>query len=319
MMESSLRKPTLTIRGTITPIDNSKPRNHVLIIGQLHDLVELSFDKISCKLPSKIAEEDWSCAVHSLSPSPTDSCSLYQNLATVAVLPLKSSRHNTPSRSHSLTKLVRAHTVGEDECIVIVCEQANLFASVCAIARAYPSYSRKTSSNLSLQYNVTIEILLTDSSAAITKEEIKALTAACEGIRLAAHMVDAPANEMHTDAFIEEVKKVADQLGIVPTIIRGTELAQKGFGGIYGVGKAAVNPPALVVLSHKPKGATESIAWVGKGIVFDTGGLSMKTKTTMPGMKRDCGGATSVLGAFYAAVVTGFGQNLHAIFCLAEN
>lgn len=57
--------------------------------------------------------------MNSLSPSPTDSYALYQNLATVAVLPLKSSRHNTPSRAHSLTKLVRTHTVGEDEYIVV--------------------------------------------------------------------------------------------------------------------------------------------------------------------------------------------------------
>ena len=48
--------------------------------------------------------------------------------------------------------------------------------------------------------------------------------------------------------------------------------------GIYGVGKAAVNPPALVVLSHTPPKATTTIAWVGKGIVYDTGGLSLKTK-----------------------------------------
>ncbi|KAL7646360.1 UNVERIFIED_CONTAM: hypothetical protein RMT77_003270 [Armadillidium vulgare] len=315
----NVRYPNIIIKGTLTPVDISKPRNHVLIIGQLHDLVELAYDKISCKLPSKVGEEDWTWAVNSLSPSPTDSCSLYQNVATVAALPLKSSRHNTPSRAHSLTKLVRTHTVGEDECIVIVCEQANLFASVCAIARAYPSYSKKTSSSLSLIYTVTIEILLTDSTVALSRDEIKALTETCEGVRLAAHIVDAPANEMHTDGFIEEVKKVAEKLGLIPTIIRGNELAQKGFGGIYGVGKAALNPPALVVLSHKPQGATENIAWVGKGIVFDTGGLSMKTKTTMPGMKRDCGGAAAILGGFYAAVSAGFSQNLHAVFCLAEN
>ena len=48
--------------------------------------------------------------------------------------------------------------------------------------------------------------------------------------------------------------------------------------GIYGVGKAAVHPPALAVLSHKPDGATQTIAWVGKGIVYDTGGLSIKGK-----------------------------------------
>ena len=48
--------------------------------------------------------------------------------------------------------------------------------------------------------------------------------------------------------------------------------------GIYGVGKAAVHQPALAILSHTPSGATETICWVGKGIVYDTGGLSIKGK-----------------------------------------
>lgn len=48
--------------------------------------------------------------------------------------------------------------------------------------------------------------------------------------------------------------------------------------GIYGVGKAAVHQPALAVLSHTPKGATKNIAWVGKGIVYDTGGLCIKDR-----------------------------------------
>ena len=50
------------------------------------------------------------------------------------------------------------------------------------------------------------------------------------------------------------------------------------FSGIYGVGKGALNKPAMVVLSHTPKGATETVAWVGKGIVYDTGGLSIKVR-----------------------------------------
>ena len=50
------------------------------------------------------------------------------------------------------------------------------------------------------------------------------------------------------------------------------------YPGIYGVGKAAVNKPALVVLKHKPPGATKNIALCGKGIVYDTGGLSIKGK-----------------------------------------
>ena len=59
-------------------------------------------------------------------------------------------------------------------------------------------------------------------------------------------------------------------------IIQGEQLNERGFGGIYGVGKAAAHEPALAVLSHLPAGATETIAWVGKGIVYDTGGLSIK-------------------------------------------
>ena len=80
-------------------------------------------------------------------------------------------------------------------------------------------------------------------------------------------------------SFVEEAKRVGAELGIVPTIIRGEELRERGFGGIYGVGKAAAHPPALVVLSHKPAKTSKAIAWVGKGIVYDTGGLSIKVNT----------------------------------------
>jgi leucyl aminopeptidase len=62
-----------------------------------------------------------------------------------------------------------------------------------------------------------------------------------------------------------------------------------------GVGKAADHPPALVVLSYNEGSQGPGVAWVGKGIVYDTGGLSIKTKTGMPGMKRDMGGAAAVL------------------------
>jgi probable aminopeptidase NPEPL1 len=66
------------------------------------------------------------------------------------------------------------------------------------------------------------------------------------------------------------VKSVAKELGIEPMVIEGEELNQKGFGGIYNVGKAATHPPKLVVLSHKSAKAKRTIAWVGKGIVYDT-------------------------------------------------
>jgi probable aminopeptidase NPEPL1 len=91
------------------------------------------------------------------------------------------------------------------------------------------------------------------------------------------------------------------------------------FGGLWGVGKASEHPPALVVLSYVPAAANKTLALVGKGIVFDTGGLSIKGSTYMPTMKCDMGGAASVMAGFEAAVLSGTKVALHAVLCIAEN
>ncbi|CAH0551586.1 unnamed protein product [Brassicogethes aeneus] len=302
-------------------------RNPVLILGQVKHLTQIKFQDIKCKLEPRVAEETFKVAVAGLHPSPTDTCSLYLNLATVAALPVKCSRHNTPSRAHAITRLVQVCSVGVDESIVIICEKNDVYASACAVTRAFPQYSKKTSTNNEENVTISVEFLIVSGHSNIENgdilelapEEVNALEHAATGIRMAARIVDTPCNEMNVNSFLEEIKAVGQSLNITPTIIRGEELAARGFGGIYGVGKAASVPPALAVLSHMPESAHVSVAWVGKGIVYDTGGLSIKGKTAMPGMKRDCGGAAGILGAFYAAVKANFSQNLHAIFCLAEN
>ncbi|KAJ7337186.1 putative aminopeptidase npepl1 [Desmophyllum pertusum] len=239
----------------------------------------------------------------------------------IGALPTGASRHNSPAHPHFLKKLVCSHLPGGDSCIVVVCERSDAFASACAIARAFPTFSRKTSKAKIRSKTVTVEFVLVGNNydSPITSEDVECMTAVADSIRLTARLVDMPCQDMHTSAFVQEITKVGDELGIVAVVIKGEELNQKGFGGLYGVGKAAVNPPALVVLSHTPMSATRTIAWVGKGIVYDTGGLSIKAKTSMCGMKRDCGGAAGILGAFRAAVKLGFSENLHAVFCMAEN
>jgi len=91
---------------------------------------------------------------------------------------------------------------------------------------------------------------------------------------------------------------------------------------LFGCVKAASEGPALVVLSYFPEKSNQSEAGVlvGKGIVYDTGGLSIKGKDMMPGMKRDMGGAAAIFHAFVAAVKGGkLSIPLHAVICLAEN
>ncbi|XP_013779517.1 probable aminopeptidase NPEPL1 [Limulus polyphemus] len=292
-------------------------RSPVLIIGQTKHLSRTTFNDVKMKLEPKVTEEIFKSAVEMLHPSPTDICSLYLNLAAVAALPTKCSRHNSPAQGHAVTKLVKNWSSGTDEFIVIICEKKDAFASACAVARAYPLYSTK-SSGMSTSHNVMVEFLLVDDES-LNETDLRCLTVAAEGVQLAARIVDTPCSEMNTTAFLKEIEEVGVALGIKPMVIQGHELDRKGFGGIFSVGKAASHPPALAVLSHTPEGAQETIAWVGKGIVYDTGGLCIKAKTAMTGMKRDCGGAAGILGAFYVSVKMGFRSNLHAVFCLAEN
>lgn len=173
------------------------------------------------------------------------------------------------------------------------------------MTRAFPLYSRKSGGggdNTDDKVTVNVEFILIENDTidvanVLSPSDIEVLSNTSNGIRLAARIVDAPCNEMNVTHFVNEIIAISIELkDVKSTIIRGDELNDRGFGGIYGVGKAASVPPALVVLSHEPAGATETYAWVGKGIVYDTGGLSIKAKTSMPGMKRDCGG--SFLGTF---------------------
>ncbi|XP_055490371.1 probable aminopeptidase NPEPL1 isoform X2 [Leucoraja erinacea] len=302
---------------------DSDPRSRaVLFAGQLPNLHKLAWSQVKGKLEPRVTQEVWKTALRILNPNPVDTCSLWLKHAFVAALPAKVSRHNSPSSAQFLTRLICNSLSGKtDQCIVLVCEYADVFALACALARAFPLFTRRTGlDKREDKLTVTVQfILVGENIEPLCESTLACLSNAAEGIRLAARIVDMPCCEMNTDDFLVEINLVGSELGIIPTIIRGEELNHKGFGGIYGVGKAAMNPPALAILSHTPEDATQTIAWVGKGIVYDTGGLSIKSKTHMPGMKRDCGGAAAVLGAFRAAVKQGFKENLHALFCLAEN
>ncbi|KAL1115095.1 hypothetical protein AAG570_007126, partial [Ranatra chinensis] len=264
-----------------------------------------------------VALQVYKSALASLHPSTSDTVSLYLGLARLAALPGKCSRHNAPARPHALTTIVKSTSSGVSETIIVVCEFDDVFASAAAVARAYPLYSKKTNA----EATVDVEFLVVGGrgGSSISWEALDALATA---VRSTARIVDMPCSEMNVAHFLEEVISVGETYGLDVTIVRGEELHERGLNGIYGVGRAAEVGPALAVLSTRPAANDAGgpvIAWVGKGIVYDTGGLSIKGKVMMPGMKRDCGGAAAVLGAMCVASRLGFSTQLHAVFCLAEN
>lgn len=101
-------------------LKKTDPQQHpVLIVGQLRHLSILKFENVQCKLSPRVSEEIFQYAITCLHPSPTDFCPLYLDLATIAALPIKCSRHNTSSRSHAITRLVKTHTMNVTETILV--------------------------------------------------------------------------------------------------------------------------------------------------------------------------------------------------------
>lgn len=147
-----------------------------------------------------------------------------------------------------------------------------------------------------------------------------------DGVRLAARLSDMTPAELTTTAYAAECKAVADALGDTVTYREITGEALKPYGGLYGVGQAATCPPRLVILEYTPpegdvgeSSPEKTVALVGKGIVYDTGGLSLKPKTGMCGMKHDMGGSAGMLGAFYSACKLKTPRKITLLMCLAEN
>jgi probable aminopeptidase NPEPL1 len=146
-----------------------------------------------------------------------------------------------------------------------------------------------------------------------------------------------PPNLLHPDSYADFVRNMVSDLrdeghSVGLEVIRGEELVALGLNGLYGVGKSATHPACLVHLSYVPPilgedtpAPAKSICLVGKGITYDTGGLSLKSKEGMPTMKRDMGGSAGVLGAFRSLVLDGASlasatpTPIHALLCIAEN
>ncbi|KAF4735065.1 putative aminopeptidase npepl1, partial [Perkinsus olseni] len=249
----------------------------------------------------------------------------------VLKVPEESSRFNTRARPDQVTKLLAEQG---DLCssraarVIAVAEsEEDVIASGLAVARAAPLYREKGKGEGRGAVSATLWSMAAGGVAPRLSEKLGRVA---ENIRTAAALVDMPPNYINPVTYTGLCEKIADELrrsghDVRLEVIRAEELRDGGFGGIWNVGKGSVgSPPALVRLSWYPEGTQEGepgTVLVGKGITFDTGGLSIKSSDNMRGMKTDIGGAAGLLGAFMSAVQCGGnkGKPLHLVECLAEN
>ena len=136
------------------------------------------------------------------------------------------------------------------------------------------------------------------------------------GVNLTRDLVNEPAGSKPPAVLAE---RVGDMAGVEIEIIDEDEARARGYGGLLAVASGATNPPRMVLLRYEPEGATASVAFVGKGIVFDSGGLSIKPAKGMEEMKTDMAGAATVFGATQAISALGLPIKVLGVAPLTEN
>jgi leucyl aminopeptidase len=119
-----------------------------------------------------------------------------------------------------------------------------------------------------------------------------------QGVQRARDLANAPSNVLTPLRMGEVAREIGTRSDMQVTLLQQDELVAQGFGGLLAVARGSAQPPCFIVMEHgRPSDGTPTICLVGKGVTFDTGGISIKPAANMEAMKMDMGGAASVLGA----------------------
>uniref|UniRef100_A0AAU1M421 Probable cytosol aminopeptidase n=1 Tax=Streptomyces sp. NBC_00148 TaxID=2903626 RepID=A0AAU1M421_9ACTN len=140
-----------------------------------------------------------------------------------------------------------------------------------------------------------------------------------EEMNRARDLINMPANHLTPEAFAVTGRDVGETYGLDVEVLDEEALAKESFGGILGVGQGSVRPPCLVRVAHTHLAADRTLAFVGKGITYDSGGISLKPVGANEIMKRDMSGAAAVLAAVVAAARLRLRVNVTGWLALAEN
>lgn len=141
-----------------------------------------------------------------------------------------------------------------------------------------------------------------------------------EGTCYARDLTNLPGNKLTPAALVAEAERLAKHHGFAIEVLDAEALAAQGMGGIVGVGQGSANPPYLVTIRYDgDTNSTERLALVGKGITFDTGGISLKQAAGMEDMISDMGGAASVLGTMHILGELRPCHNVIGVIPIAEN
>ncbi len=165
----------------------------------------------------------------------------------------------------------------------------------------------------------TITVLTDSNRDRHVREAVRQAEIVAQEVWFARDLVNAPPSALHPIELAEAAVAQVAGLAVETLVLDEADLEEGKYGGILAVGQGSINPPRLVRLEYRPERSAVHIALVGKGITFDSGGLSLKPPTAMETMKCDMGGAAAVLAATAAIARLGLPATVTTYAACAEN
>ena len=166
------------------------------------------------------------------------------------------------------------------------------------------------------------------ANAAKGAAKFASLEAIATGVHLARDLTNLPPNDLYPETYAKRIKAELSSLGVKVEILDEKRMATLGFGAHLAVGQGSLRPPRVVIMhwngtatgaAKTSKKGDAPVALVGKGITFDTGGISIKPAASMDDMKMDMGGSAAVIGTIKALALRKARTNVVGIVALAEN
>ncbi|KSV95503.1 leucyl aminopeptidase [Sinorhizobium sp. GL28] len=186
-------------------------------------------------------------------------------------------------------------------------------------AYSFDGYKTKKSDDDAKSSGKPTKVTIVTGTVIAAKKAFGTAEAVAEGVFLARDLVNEPANVLGPVEFAAKAKEL-EKLGVEVEILTEKEMKKLGMGALLGVAQGSTRPPRLVIMQWKGGKAKERpLAFVGKGVVFDSGGISIKPAAGMEEMKGDMGGAAAVTGLMHVLAAREAKVNAIGIIGLVEN
>ncbi|MFM9033252.1 MAG: leucyl aminopeptidase [Mycobacterium sp.] len=243
-------------------------------------------------------------------------------VGSVLAVGLGAPRDDWPAEAIRRASGVAARSLSGVPTVITLLSELHLDAAIEGlILGAYQMHEFRSEKTAPTEPGLTAITALSTSSGA--RNRAARSVAVASAVATARDLVNTPPSHLHPDEFARRAKLLGTDAGLAVEVLDEKALARAGYGGIIGVGKGSANPPRLVRLTYRGskgrKGKVPKVALIGKGITFDTGGISIKPAAQMHHMTSDMAGAAAVIATMVLIADQKLPIDVVATVPMAEN